>query len=78
MSTLRAYYWLLLSAPAGELYSEMFQAANDREAVRVAWGEARDSLPAGVHRIAVSGIRSDGGAYVIEQLTVEAGAVACA
>lgn len=75
---MRPYYFLLLSAPVGELYSEMYQAANDREAVRVATSEARESLPSGVHTIAVSGIRADGGAYVIERVTIEVGQVACA
>lgn len=75
---IRAYYWLLVSAPVGELYGELFQAANDRHAADAAFADARAVLPNGVHRVAVSGIRGDGSSYVVAMRDVEVGQCACA
>lgn len=79
-SGLRSYFWLLLSAPVGELHGEFYQSPNDRAAQAAAECEAELSLPRGVHTIVVSGIRGNGEAYVVWRgdVVIGTGAVACA
>lgn len=78
MSGLKDYYWLLRTDEPGELFGELFQSINDSAALRAAADEARASLPAGVHRIAVARVRGDASSYVLGTLEIAVGAVACA